>query len=78
MIWVKLDRPDVGVDSSPGVLRVRLESVVGLEGGPDDPMTSVLLQGGTVRLVAGTIDSVQAKIDAVDRMSRAVTKRRQR
>ena len=66
MTWVKFARPDVGVGSSPGVLLVELGSVVGLEGGPDDQLTSVLLRGGLVRLVAGTIDSVQAELDAAD------------
>ena len=74
MTWVKFARPDVGIDSSSRVLLVRLGSVVGLEGGPDDQLTFVLLDGGLVRLVAGTIDSVQTQLDAADRMARAVAK----
>ena len=74
MTWVKFARPDVGVDSSSRVLFVRLGSVVGLENGPDDQLTTVLLDGGFVRLVSGTIDSVQTQLDAADRMARAVAK----
>ena len=69
MIWVKFAIGRMWVLTHlPGFCVVRVEGVVGLEGSPDDPLTAVLVAAvATVRLVAGTIDSVQAKIDAVDR-----------
>ena len=69
--WVRLARPDVETRSSPGVFLVRLEHVVGLEGGPDEKLTVVLLSSGLVRLVDGNLDSVQAQLDAADRRSGA-------
>ena len=76
--WVEFARPAIGVASLPGVLGVRSESVVGLEGGLDDELKGVLLRGGLVRLVASPIDSVHAQIDAADRMARAKHPRRPR